>query len=203
MRGLGLAAGAAALAVVFGAGSAGAAVVTVLGTAGPWSTADNPGFSYSDDGGQTDATSVAVIGGEHETITYLSGSTTTDGNTANTADANGYCCTLGKGFNGPGQYANQAPLLMELVGVFTDANGVIVGNPFVVGDGPTSRAAPAGASFLNLGVNDNEYHDNTGSLSISVVQAAVPEPGTWAVMLIGMAGMGAALRRGRRALALA
>ena len=144
-------------------------------------------------------TATEVAAGDHETMTYLSGGTTTDGNLASMADANGYCCTLGKGFNGPGQYTNTAPLLMELVGVFTDSSGVIVGNPFVVGDGPTTKLAPAGASFLDLGVNDNEYHDNTGSLSVSVTAAsgAVPEPGTWAITLIGLMGLGAVLRRTR------
>ena len=198
MRGRVLAASAAALSLVLGAGGASAAVVTVDGTAGPWSTAANPGFGYADDSAETASTTVAVPGGDHVFISYVSGSTTTDGNLSATADANGYCCLLGHGFNAPGNYTNRAPALMELVGVFTDASGVILGTPFVVGDGPHFAVAPAGASFLSLGVNDNQYHDNTGALQISVNATAAPEPSAWAMMLIGVGGLGGLLRAARR-----
>jgi hypothetical protein len=39
-----------------------------------------------------------------------------------------------------------------------------------------------------------EYKQN----SITLGSIAVPEPGTWALMLLGFGGMGLALRRGRR-----
>ena len=187
----------AALTFALGAGSASAGVVTVAGTAGPWDTGLNPTFGYSDDGAQTAATTVAITAGDKARIQYVSGSTTTDGNLLFTADANGYCCLVGPGFNAPGQYTPTVPALMELIGAFTDASGKIVGGPFVVGDGPAFARAPVGASFLSLGVNDNLYHDNTGALQIAVT-TGVPEPAAWAMMLIGLAGIGGVLRSARR-----
>jgi len=52
-------------------------------------------------------------------------------------------------------------------------------------------AAPLGSVFLFLGVNDTGYSDNLGSLNVSVneVLAAVPEPSTWAMMILGFTGV--------------
>jgi uncharacterized protein (TIGR03437 family) len=58
----------------------------------------------------------------------------------------------------------------EQVGTFAN-NGVIVGTPFPVGDGPASFIIPAGANQLLLGVDDNDYSDNTGSWTLSVSYA--------------------------------
>ena len=53
-----------------------------------------------------------------------------------------------------------------LVGTFAN-NGVIVGTPFPIGDGPATFIIPAGANQLLLGVDDNYYVDNVGSWQIS------------------------------------
>jgi uncharacterized protein (TIGR03437 family) len=58
----------------------------------------------------------------------------------------------------------------ELIGTFAN-NGVIVGNPFPVGDGPKTFTIPSGANQLLLGVDDNDYSDNTGSWQIKVTYA--------------------------------
>jgi hypothetical protein len=46
----------------------------------------------------------------------------------------------------------------------------------------------------------NGENRGTGSLggSITITSGAVPEPGTWAMMLLGFAGVGMAVRHGRR-----
>jgi hypothetical protein len=45
----------------------------------------------------------------------------------------------------------------------------------------------------------NRNHDSSGSLGGTVtITAAVPEPATWGMMLLGFAGIGVALRRSRR-----
>lgn len=66
--------------------------------------------------------------------------------------------------------------LEELVGTFAD-NGVIVGTPFAIGNGPTTVVIPASANELLMGVNDGWYNDNGGSVRVSVTDtsAAVPE----------------------------
>lgn len=63
--------------------------------------------------------------------------------------------------SGPNVYS------MELVGTFAN-NGVIVGRPFPIGNGPTALTVPAGANQLLLGINDNRYGDNSGSFTVVV-----------------------------------
>ncbi len=55
-------------------------------------------------------------------------------------------------------------------------------------------AAPTTVTF---GIFDTPYYDNTGgiSLSLSSVSGSVPEPATWAMILLGFAGIGFAMRR--------
>ena len=44
-----------------------------------------------------------------------------------------------------------------------------------------------------------DNHDSSGSLGGTVtITAAVPEPATWGMMLLGFPGIGMALRRRRR-----
>ena len=80
---------------------------------------------------------------------------------------------------------------------------------FFIGDGltgdgtgaPQTFFAPTGASTLYLGISDacgyngspSCYGDNSRSFSVTInssVSSAVPEPSTWAMMLLGMAGLG-------------
>jgi hypothetical protein len=53
----------------------------------------------------------------------------------------------------------------------------------------TGSAIP---TLLHFGVNDAIFSDNTGAFTIVVTQlaAAVPEPSTWAMMILGFAGVG-------------
>jgi hypothetical protein len=178
---------ATAVAVVLAAGPANADTVTVAGNAGPWSVALNPSDSYGD-GAEVAPTSVSVTSGVSYVIQYVSGTTvSTPGDPPE--DANGYTFFPPLKSGAPGKYTTTAPFLDELVGVFTDASGVIIGSPLVIGDGPVTELAPVGATALDLGINDNKYSDNSGSLQVSVT-AAVPEPSTWAMMMLGFASLG-------------
>ena len=58
----------------------------------------------------------------------------------------------------------------------------------MIGDGPVTELAPVGANLLELGINDNNYSDNSVSLQVSI--SAVPEPSTWAMMILGFCGLG-------------
>ena len=73
--------------------------------------------------------------------------------------------------------------LAELVGTFANNAGQIVGSPFAIGNGPTTVVVPAGASRLQLGVNDNLFGDNVGSWTIDVT--VVPEPGVFSLLGLG------------------
>ena len=59
-----------------------------------------------------------------------------------------------------------------------------------------------GRAALQLGVNDDIFSDNTGALQINVtgigVAGGVPEPATWAMMLLGVGLVGAGLRVSRQ-----
>jgi hypothetical protein len=60
----------------------------------------------------------------------------------------------------------------------------------------------SGAQLVNFFILDDPYGDNTGGVSLKV-SAGVPEPATWAMMITGLFGAGAVLRRRRSATALA
>jgi hypothetical protein len=53
----------------------------------------------------------------------------------------------------------------------------------------TGSAVP---TLLHFGVNDDIFSDNTGAFTIVVTQlaATIPEPSTWAMMILGFAGVG-------------
>jgi hypothetical protein len=64
--------------------------------------------------------------------------------------------------------------------------------------GVSSTIVLASAGHLYGQVNDSFYSNNGGGFEVSL--SAVPEPGAWALMLVGIGGLGAALRA-RRGLA--
>jgi uncharacterized protein YecT (DUF1311 family) len=69
----------------------------------------------------------------------------------------------------PSAYMHPYPIQVgSLVGAFTDASGQLVGKPFEIGDGPTVAVVPPGAAQLQLGIDDDDFADNSGSFSVSV-----------------------------------
>ena len=109
--------------------------------------------------------------------------------TAITGTYNGQAIT---GLLGPGSYGSNnnllyvgQPSLLDILGFsFTGA----FGNRNIYG---------SGTSYFDFA------REGTVSFSISEVTRGVPEPATWAMMLIGFGAMGVALRRRRVAVAIA
>jgi hypothetical protein len=92
--------------------------------------------------------------------------------------------------------------VFALLGLFVGEPGTP--SPFVIGTSALVTA-PAGATQLYFGVADAQdmtgpsgfYVDNSGSFTVNI--SAVPEPSTWAMMIVGFAGMGLlAYRRNRK-----
>lgn len=186
-------------------------IVSVDSHSGPWSTLLNPGLDY---GTHDEAAPAAVAAGFSFaagglfTITYLDGLTSPYGGTpyADGLGDTGYLANDSGGSSGLGfpsihiDPSFYPAYLNELVGAFADASGVVVGNPFLIGDG-TTIAAPVGAFQLLLGYNDDIFSDNSGSLRVEVSgpdASVVPEPASWALMVGGFGLTGAALRRRRQ-----
>ena len=188
-------------------------IVSVDSQSSPWDQTLNPTLQFGDGSGSAPfsvSSGFSFAPGSDFTITYLDGLTNPyggagyadgDGDTGYAADANGG--SSGLGF--PSKYFTPAVgNLNALVGAFADSSGVVVGTPFLIGNGPFHAFAPGGAQLLLLGFNDDIFGDNTGSLRVQIDEAdAIPEPATWGLMLMGFGGLGLVLRRRRNALTFA
>ncbi len=158
--------------------------MTLNGNQGPWQQSLNPNFNYGSDDNQPPVVISAASGipftvGGTLTVAYVSGQVdvlpgqipATDAN-GDSADAtnNTVIATYG---NYPSYFMNHTSypvFASELVGAFAN-DGVIVGTPFPIGNGPATFIIPAGANQLLLGVDDNYYVDNSGSWDIKVTYA--------------------------------
>lgn len=73
----------------------------------------------------------------------------------------------------------------SLLGAFA-ANGVLVGSPFKVGNGPLSLTMPSAANQLLLGVNDDNFGDNSGAWVVQV-EFASPTSTSLSTPAVGLA----------------
>jgi hypothetical protein len=153
-------------------------LTVIPSTSGPWSPSLNPTFDYGihDEGPPVviDATSgLSFTPGSTLTVSYVSGLVQA-GVGYPRVDANGEPGNVvnfaeGRPARFPAFYMNPGPdvMSMELVGTFAN-NGVIVGQPFPIGNGPTTLTVPTGANQLLLGIDDALYRDNSGALTVQV-----------------------------------
>jgi len=123
-----------------------------------------------------------------------------DANGLTTSSAIPYNASNNPGTSGrdfPSDYMNPAtyPIYLgALVAVFTDSSGDIVSTPFVINDGPMNAIVPVGASQLQLGIDDDIFYDNNGSLLVQVQgpdPPPVPEPGSFLLIAFPLAALGA------------
>jgi hypothetical protein len=177
--------------------------LTVDGRSGPWAYSPgglNTAFQY----GVNNHIAPTVIPGLSQdwtiTLSYQSG--TVVGAPGNPGlDANGDPGSPNPAGPGnifgavPGYFAPHTTYAIQLIGVFTDSSGQLVGLPFALGNGPFNLGVPAGASRLQLGVNDNFFADNSGSWTLNV--EVVPEPG--ALAFVGLGAIICGWQRARKA----
>jgi len=194
------------------AGAANAATITVpvFGRTAPWLATSsnialgyNYGYSaYGMDNFNLAPTSVSqssglnFVAGNTLSINYLNGLICTDMLSVdrNFFDANGNTgIDISIYPNNTSSNISGSPIpayLGALMGTFADAQGTIVGNPFIIGNGPFNAIIPTGSTQLLLGINDGFYNDNFGKFDIQIADAPVPEPSS---MVLGLMGLGSLL----------
>jgi hypothetical protein len=191
--------------------TAASVTVTVDSHDGPWQYV-NGGLNNAYQYGLDDQAAPVVIsaangltfasGGEF-TIQYVSGKTSAGEELGfPLVDGIGDTAFLVNNFNLPpaGFYPSRyfdpsdyPAYISALVGTFADSAGGIIGTPFLVGD-LRSVIVPVGATQLQLGINDNSFSDNSGSLIVNILgPSSVPEPSS--IVILGASIAVVALRR--------
>lgn len=94
---------------------------------------------------------------------------------------------------GPLVLAETIVTLSDISKLFTSARLL---NSSIIGFGSSDVTLQNGSLRLNF-VNTIWTRNSTANIALETA-AAVPEPGTWAMMLVGLGAMGAALRSRRR-----
>ncbi|HUB24222.1 MAG TPA: PEP-CTERM sorting domain-containing protein [Tepidisphaeraceae bacterium] len=186
--------------------------VTVNGDQGPWLVTGtlNAAYPYNQtfDNNEaaptvvTSSSQVSIDPGQVVSINYVSGTVSVQPGTYPYTNSGGNTAipennSVVYGSNWPSYWipAAQYPVYStELIATFADASGAIVGTPFAAGLSDTVTV-PAGATQLQLGVNDTNYSDNAGSWTIGVSNV-VPEPTSLGLLAIG--GLLAMRPRNRR-----
>lgn len=187
--------------LMLAAGSA-AATVTIPGTADPF-LAGAPSGAFVDWGGGDDdiapadsPVGFAVTAGETVTISDITGSVC---NNPGPPCATGPISSSSFTPNGFTERVSGFTNLTinSLIGVFVDPTST-TNTVFEIGSGG-SFVVPAGATEFYLATVDGfQWNNNSGAFQADV---SVPEPAEWALLLAGFAGLGAALRSRRRAIA--
>jgi len=157
---------------------------TVLGSSMPWTWVTG-GLNTSYQFGTRDGAAPTVVDrrifrfspGDAFTLSYVAGKIAASlrfifGSTDGTGIGGDSCTDHGwEGTYFPSRYMQPCPpytRLMQLIGVFTDDQGALVGSPFRIGNGPVTVTVPNGATRMQLGINDSVFFDNTGSLTVAV-----------------------------------
>ena len=190
-------------------------LVSVSGASAPWQYVNgglNTNYQYGlfDDTTQM-PTVVAANPGDPLTLTYVSG-TWSSGSVV--CDAGGGIYPYGPStFTSPSEFENltgwgsapgywcpadEFPMnFLNLIGVFTDASGSIIGTPHAINDACT-LIVPNGATQLQLGSDDPACFDNGGAVTMSITGSSTPEPSTIVLLGIGAVSMMAYAWRKRR-----
>ncbi|WP_211211208.1 family 43 glycosylhydrolase [Asticcacaulis biprosthecium] len=170
----------AALALLCGHANAQELKLNVSGTSKAWDNRVNPDYPIGIDEGSSPAVArgLSLRAGEKIHITATGGTQTfpngtrigPEGQQDYTADD--YPGGSGRFF--PSKYVDPSDFpafLNQLIGVFVDTRGRIVGKPFPVGT-DWKGLVPKGAVKLQFGINDDVLNDNSGEISVVIYPKA-------------------------------
>lgn len=149
--------------------------VAVESADAPWTNVGgiNPGYPVSGLFRATTSTAVQVSPGGRVRITCLGGAISVSGGPGST----NFCDGSGIVNTGGGNYV-PAGNNGALCGAFADATGEMVAPPFVIANGITKNV-PAGAVYLQMGVNDGPVEDNYGFFMVGVDGSGVIASGLY------------------------
>jgi hypothetical protein len=105
---------------------------------------------------------------------------------------------------GPGVTTFASSSSGDLVALVPFGAEIIVPDDYDFGDPLSETSTYLGASFASLGLTPGSYvyswgtGDHADTFTLNVVAGSVPEPSTWAMILIGFAGLGYAAARRKR-----
>lgn len=148
----------------------------VRGTAGPWDPAINRNMPYGKND-QSKPVIVPILNIRPGTMIQISADGfleyTRDGESIG-PDGNRRIDpgrSEGGGAGYPSQYVDRSShrprAVGQLMGAFVDADGVIVGLPFIIGS-QAKVEVPKGAMGLSLGIDDWEFRNNDGMLNVKI-----------------------------------
>jgi hypothetical protein len=137
------------------------------------------------------------------------------GSSSRMAPAEGIIVTGGTGefdlfdaITGPGSFGSGGLTFAssgsgDLVGIAVPVGSVAVPTGYVSGSPLSDSATYAGQTFASLGATPGVYEWTWGTganqnFTLDIGASPVPEPSTWAMMLIGFAGLGYAGHRASR-----
>lgn len=103
---------------------------------------------------------------------------------------------LGPANWGPGLTTFASSSSGDLVGLVPSGAEIIVPDDYAFGDPLSETSTYLGASFASLGLKPGSYvyswgtGDHADTFTLNVITGSVPEPSTWAMMMLGFVGLG-------------
>lgn len=159
-----------------GAASAKDVTVHVDGRAMPWSVGGNPKLNFGRHDGKPPAMvwGLHLVSGTRISFTATGTTTTQSGGMAFGPDGQAEFVTDATAGNSgaffPSRYVDAKTYpahLNELVGAFVDADGKVVGKPFLIGHA-AEVTVPDGALAIGMGINDDIFGENAGGLDVVI-----------------------------------
>lgn len=119
---------------------------------------------------------------------------------------------FGLGLTGPADFGSIGNFFLasnfagDVFRLYGDNSLVTVPLNYTSGSALSATSTYLNTTLASLGLQVGSYvyisPSDTITVNVGPMAAAIPEPGTWAMMLVGFGGMGAAMRKSRKAKAI-